>query len=228
MALRQPVEFHPYRGHKRTVAPATEPVAATDLRSALGYSSDDTASLSDAEALGLIAQSREHIENMTGMAIISQSWILAIDQWPTGGSDWWDGVREGAIASIYRGKRELHLPRYPLQSITSVTTYDEASNSTAITVATTFDVDTYQDPGRMSLKTAQTWPVATRAINAIEVVYVCGFGDAATDVPEGIKRAVLQMATYLFAHRGDGCSSDDAYVKSGAKSAAAAYAVVKV
>ena len=83
-------------------------------------------------------------------------------------------------------------------------------------------------PGRATLKRGAVWPVAMRANNAIEVVYVAGYGDAATDVPAPLKRAVKQLAGYLYAHRGDGCDVEDAYSKSGASGIVGRYKVLKV
>jgi hypothetical protein len=111
----------------------------------------------------------------------------------------------------------VELPRWPLTSITSVTVYDEDSNAVVVTVADTFDVDTYRLPGRVTLKRGAVWPVALRANNAIQIVYVSGHANAAA-VPAPMKRAVKQLAAYLYAHRGDDCDPADAWSKSGAES----------
>jgi len=54
-----------------------------------------------------------------------------------------------------------------------------------------------------------------REINAIEIVYTAGFGDAATAVPPVVKRAVKQIAAYLYTHKGDDCGADDALAAAG-------------
>ncbi len=227
MALRNPVDLYQHRGNVLTSAPAVEPVTAAELRTLLRESATG---LPDAEANDFIAQARQEIEDLTGLALITQSWRLTIDRWPTAREPWWDGVRQGSINDLHGPAHmsSLHLPRYPLQSVTSVTVYDEDSNSTAVTVASTFDVDTAQRPGRITLQSGATWPIATRANNAIEVVYVAGYGDAASDVPAPLVRAVRQMAAYLYAHRGDGCSVADAYRESGAAAVAERYRVARL
>jgi len=98
---------------------------------------------------------------------------------------------------IAGGAADIEIPRWPLQSITSCTVYDEDSNSTAVVVSSVFDVDTQSLPGRLSLQSGATWPVALRANNAIEIVYVAGYGDAAADVPADLRRAVKQLASAL-------------------------------
>jgi hypothetical protein len=155
MSIRAAVPLYQFRGSVITSAPASEPVTAAELRTHLRT---DSTELPDAEANALITDARTEIENMTGLAFITQSWRLSIDRWPSGGEAWWDGVREISITELYNSNtyQSVALPRYPLQSITSVTVYDEESNSTAITVANVFDVDTYQTPGRMTLKRGQT------------------------------------------------------------------------
>jgi uncharacterized phiE125 gp8 family phage protein len=221
MALRPAVPLYQQRGSVLVTAPATEPVTATELRTHLRV---DATELPDAEANGLIAESRQMIEEMTGLAFISQSWRLSIDRWPGGAEAWWDGVRQMSITELYAPSylTSVELPRWPLASITSVTVYDEDSNAETVTVATTFDVDTYQIPGRMTLKRGSTWPIALRANNAIQIVYVAGYTNAAA-VPASMKRALKQLAAFLYTNRGDTCEPADAMNKSGANDILAIY-----
>lgn len=209
MSLRRSIPLTQYRGNVRTAGPAVEPVTDDELRAQLSETVDG---LPDVQANALIAEARELIEEMTGLALITQTWRLALDRWPGGQELWWDGVRQMPMSEIYapNSAREVHLPRYPLQNITSVTVYDEDSTSAAVDVAATFDVDTYRRPGRMVLQRGATWPIALRSANAIEVVYVSGFGDTASSVPAILKRAVKQVAAYLYAHYGDDCTPEDA------------------
>ena len=226
MALRPAVPLYQQRGSVLVTAPATEPVTASELRTHLRV---DATELPDAEANGLIAESRQTIEDLTGLAFISQSWRLSIDRWPGGAEAWWDGVRQMSITELYAPSymTSVELPRWPLASVTSVTVFDEDSNSEAVTVATTFDVDTYQIPGRMTLKRGSTWPIALRANNAIQIVYVAGYADAAS-VPASMKRALKQLAAFLYTNRGDACEPADAMSKSGANDILAIYKPMRV
>lgn len=226
MSLRAAVPLYQQRGLVLTSAPASEPVTASELRTHLRT---DSTELPDAEANALITDARTEIENMTGLAFITQSWRLALDRWPAGGEAWWDGVREMSITELYRTStiQSITMPRWPLASITSVTTYDEASAATSVTVANVFDIDTYRTPGRITLKRGQTWPVALRGSNAIEIVYVAGYANAAA-VPSPMKRAVKQLAAFLYAHRGDDCDPSQAYVDSGAQGIMDQYKVARV
>lgn len=212
MTLRPAIPLYQHRGSVLVTAPASEPVTASDLRTHLRV---DATELPDGEANSLIAESRQIIEDYSGFAFISQSWRLTLDHWPAASEAWWDGVRQIHRNEIYGGTASLELPRWPLASITSVTVYDEDSNATSVTVGTTFNVDIYSTPGRMTLQRGATWPVALRANNAIEIVYVAGYANAAA-VPATWKRALKQLAAFLYTNRGDSCSPSEAMEKSGA------------
>ena len=226
MTFRSPVSYASYRGNVLTVAPVVEPVTADELRTQLRTDSTD---LPDTQANDYITEARQEFEDQTGIAMISQTWKLSLDGWSAGGKEsvWWDGVRDGAIDHLLVGRSFVELPRYPLASISSVTTYSEDSTATAVVVADVFDVDTQQVPGRLALRSGQVWPSATRSVNAVEIVYVSGYGAAASDVPAPLCRAVRSMAAYLYQHRGD-CGAGDAYQQSGAASVAAKYKVARL
>jgi uncharacterized phiE125 gp8 family phage protein len=214
MSLRNPVQLTNARGSVIVTQPAIEPVTAAEFKAQVR---DDA--LTDAEALAWVTTARAYIEEMNNFAIITQTWRLALDRWPSGREKWWDGVRQGSRTELYGPPSfsDVPLPRYPLQSITSVTTFDTGNNATAVTIADVFNVDTYRTPGRLALRFGQTWPIALRETNAIVIDYVCGYGSAAGDVPAPIKQGILLMAASLYENRGDGCSTVNAYAMSGAR-----------
>jgi uncharacterized phiE125 gp8 family phage protein len=213
MSIRQTIHLHQHRGNRILTEPTVEPVTLNELKEhmRLDGSGDDI------YLLDLLAEARQMIEDHIGMAMLTQSWTLTLDSWPHGQERWWDGVRQGHINSIYAAPHlvDVELPKYPLQSITSVTVYDEDGTSSAVTVADVFDIDTQQMPGRITLQRGAVWPIAMRANNAIEIIYISGYGSSASDVPAPLKRAVKQLAAYLYAHRGDGCDMGQAMSQSG-------------
>jgi len=226
MTLRPAIPLYQQRGSVLVTAPASEPVTASELRTHLRV---DATELPDAEANGLIAEARQMIEDMVGLAFISQTWRLSIDRWPGGAEAWWDGVRQMAISELYapNAMTSVMLPRWPLASISSVTVFDEDSNSQVVTVANTFDVDVYQVPGRLTLKRGSTWPIALRSNDAIQIVYVAGYANAAA-VPAPLKRALKQLAAFLYTNRGDACEPANAMDKSGANDALSIYKPMRV
>lgn len=228
MSLRAPIQLYNDRGNVIVTAPAAEPITASELRDHMIV---DATTLPDGAANTLIAEARQSIEDMTGLAFINQTWRLSIDRWPQGREEWWDGTREGHISQLYgpgSSGRFVILPRYPLSSVTSITTYDEASNATSVTVANVFDVNTQRVPGRIVLKSGQTWPIALRPTNAVEIVYVAGYGASSTNVPAPLKRAIKQLAAYMYSHRGDACDVGDAYHESGAAKTLGIYRVARI
>lgn len=222
MPLRPPSFVSEYRGHRQTVAPAAEPYSASDLATWLRLAGSETAILE-----ALIKQARQEIEDLTGLALINQTWKLTLDRWPGYAEPWWDGIRQGHI-NLMRGQAGwVTLPRYPLSSVTSVTTYDQAGASTAIVVADIFDVDTQQTPGRLALKSGQAWPTATRDTSAIEVVYVAGYGASSSSVPATLTGAVRDLAAWMYEHRGE-CDAATALRKAGIADRLRLYGVARI
>ena len=205
----------------------TEPVTAAQLRTHL-YA--DATELPDVDAEMLIEEAREYIEMRAGLAFITQTWHMTLDHWPGLRQEWWDGTREGAISTLYRPDYThlIELPRAPLQSISSLNVYGTDDAATAVTVADVFIVDAYSMPGRLSLRSGSSWPVALRTTNAIEINYTAGYGDTAAEVPASMRRAIRMLAAKMYSERGDGCSVDDAYVSSGAKDLVDNYRAVRI
>lgn len=198
-------------GNKVVTQPALEPVTLDEAKGHMRITDSD----SDGYIIMLIRQARSIIEQISGLALITQSWKLSLDNWGGQTEPWWDGVRVGAISELSQFRPSIDLPKYPLQSVDSVTTYDWSSNPTSITVATTFDIDTNSIRGRMTLQSGKAWPTALRRTNAIEIEYTAGYGDTPFSIPEPLKRAVLVLVAYLYDHRGN-CGMHDAWNKSGA------------
>lgn len=64
-----------------------------------------------------------------------------------------------------------------------------------------YDVErTTDSPGRVMLRTGYNWPVH-RDFASFIVEYKAGYGDAATDVPEGLKQGILQLLSHLYENR---------------------------
>ena len=227
MAIYPTQRVTEHRGNRIETEPAVEPYDVADVIDFGKLPSTDTAIITE-----LAKTARQYIEDMTGLAMINQSWKLTKDYWvkrPMGGDLWWDGIREGARADYgtHSEVASVEFPRHPLSSITSVAVYDQDGSSTAVTVGTTFDVDTNSIPGRMALKFGKTWPIHLQPINSIEIVYVAGYGASAADVPSPLITAIKMMAAYLYEHRGQ-CDVHDAYRKSGAAALADRYGITRL
>lgn len=224
MALRSSVRYSQYRGHERIAGPQTPVITTAELADQLRVDPSDP-------LLGLYAEAAtDTVEQVTGRALITQTWRLTLDHWPTGGEPWWDGVRQGAISELHGSRRAMWviLPRYRLQSVEQITVFDDDGQSETVPVGDTFIVDTQQEPGRLVLKSGASWPVALQRANAIQIEYKAGYGDDASDVPTVLRVALLQLAAHMYERRGDDCTSEDALVKSGAWPMVSRYMVQRI
>lgn len=226
MSLRPVVRLTQHRANRLTAGPASEPIVLAAMREFLR----DPPTEENDFIENCITEARAMFEAATGLACINQSWKMQLDHWPGGREPWWDGMREMPITELRTGGGPRHVipPRYPLSSVTSIKTYDEADNETAVTVATVFFVDTESMPGRIALRPGQTWPIALRETNAVEINYIAGFGANAAAVPDTIKRAIKSLAGFLYENRGTGCSPQAALTGSGALQIAAEYVIVRI
>lgn len=152
----------------RTVAPAAEPISLSDLKSALRV--DHT---NDDDELTLIIESaRAAVERDTGRSLISQTWQLKLDYWPS------------ELITLYHG---------PVQSVTSIAYVDSAGDSQTWDSAN-YDVDTASQPGFVRLAYDASWPTTRGTARCITVTYVAGYGDEAADVPYELVQAVILNA----------------------------------
>lgn len=222
MALRYPVDYTQYRANVLVTAPASEPVTAADVKNQLELDVSDT---SKDTQIGLyITAARQMVEEYTGLALITQVWRLELDHWPSERTEWWDGVRDGAIGDLVSTGRasDIILPRYPLQSVDTIT-----ADGDAVVIATVFTTDTAQRPGRLVINRGQTWPVILDTAAGIKITYTAGYGANSTDVPAGLRLAIIQMAAYMFEHRGD-CNTESAMTMSGAQSLISAFKAARL
>lgn len=188
-----------FTSNKLTTAPAVEPVTVEELDTFLRGSGMLEGSDSTTLELLIIA-AREYVERYLRKALITQTWTMYGDAFPFSGDGlgWWDGVREGSI--VQGGQSSLELPINPLQSVTSIRTFDQ-DNSATVFDSSKYYLDTNREPGRVILNVGVTWPVFTRPTNGIEVVYVSGYGDTALDVPAPLRLAIRQLATHWYENR---------------------------
>ena len=183
-------------GIRVSTGPSVEPLALSDVKSYLRISGSGEDTL-----LGTMIETvRVFCEDFINRALITQTVTLTLDATNEIDDPLWDGTRTGPYLNFY--KDFISLPKAPIQSVTTVKTF--ADDDTATTMSSTkYYVDISRDPGRVVLRTGETWPTALRVANAIEVVYVAGYGDAASDVPAPLKLGMMQHIAYLYDQRGD-------------------------
>ena len=146
------------------------------------------------------AQAKEHLKiDVTDDDTIIDNLILAatqsceiftnqyfIDTVVTQYSDTWDD-----FYTLYKS---------PVDSITHVKYYD--SNDTQQTLASSnYILGHYSQPARIGVAVGGTLPNLSDRINAVEVKYTVGYGTASSDVPEGIRQAVLLTLSNWYENR---------------------------
>lgn len=150
--------------------PAEEPVALADARAFIKL--DDTAE--DALLTTLITAARLHVEAVTARAMLSQSWRLVLDAWPT--------------------TRTIALPVGPVSALSAVTVFDAEDEPQAL------DLDNFLlQAGQVLLP--RDIAVAARPRLGIEMDYVAGYGSDPAAVPADLKHACLVLVAHWFEHR---------------------------
>src|SRR5690606_35870760 len=157
--------------------PIVEPISLAEAKAHLRV---DT-SAEDTLIQSLIMASRLHIEAALDLALITQSWRIRRDAWPT--------------------SRALMLPLRPVQSLISVNAYGDDESADAID-SDSFILDGYANPARLVWRGVGTAPKASlAAANGIEIDIVAGFGDEPSDVPQSIRHALLLLVAHWYENR---------------------------
>lgn len=158
-----------------TAAPAVEPISLAEAKAHLRIDADDE----DALLTALIVAARMFIERTLGFALITQGWSYFLDFWP----------RSSCVT----------LPTSPVLSVSAVTLHDTTGGSTELD-AGDYAMDVLSQPARLVLKGASPSVVA-RELNAFEIAFTAGYGDAASDVPPPIRHAVTLLVAHWFERR---------------------------
>lgn len=164
-----------------TTAPTSEPVTWAELQAHARIVGNDDQTYGES----LITAARQYAEQYTGLALMPQTWTLKLDNF------WSDGhVMRGAVITA---------PRPPLVSVTSIT-YVDTNGTTQTLSASAYTVNTAAFPGRIYEAYGYTWPSVRDVEDAVTVVYVAGYANAAA-VPKSIKQAILILANHWYANR---------------------------
>ena len=160
----------------QTVAPSVEPVVTADQKTWMRVDGTDEDTLIGS----LAAAARAYVEMATSRQCITATWVLKLKNFPAG---------------------DIVLPIFPLQSITSIKYYD--SNGAEQTWSSAlYDVDTAMEPGRVRPVSGADYPSDVRGYtDDIEITFVSGDGDAASDVPDGVLSAIKILAANWFENR---------------------------
>ena len=155
------------------VPPSDEPVSLADAKAWLRIETGDE----DALVTALIPAARTIVEAATRRLLVTQTWRLSFDAWPSA----------------------LAIPLAPVASVAAMRVYDTAGVSQAIDPTTYRLFDT---PDRAQVVFSLPPPAPGRAAAGIEIDVVAGYG-ASSDVPQALRQAMLMLIARWFENRGD-------------------------
>lgn len=153
--------------------PVSEPITLTEALKQLELSPSDTAHSDHVAAL--IHAAREQFEHDTDSCVLTQTLSVTL--------------------SGFCG--DIHLPKRPIQSITSIAYYD-STNTTQTLSASVYSLDAQRQLVR--LKYLQTWPDTLDRWDAVTVTYVAGYASVAV-VPALYKQAMKLLIGHYFENR---------------------------
>ena len=146
---------HP-RTHGLTLvaAPAGEPITLDEAYKHLRLPEEEDSALIS----GLITAARQYFEEIDDRRLLSQTWKLTLDRF----AHW-----------------NIEIPLRPLQLINSIKYIDSAGVQQTMDSAD-YHVDLTSFHARVSPAYGKYWPVTRWQDSAVEVEFVCGYGDATT------------------------------------------------
>jgi uncharacterized phiE125 gp8 family phage protein len=133
----------------------------------------------------LIVAAREYVQNITGRSLITQTHTAFL-------------VRFERIVEL--------LPN--LQSVAEIR-YIDLDGAQQVLANTEYVVDKTGLIGTVFPAYDKAWPATRLQISAIEIDFICGYGDAAA-VPQAIKQAMLLLVDHWYKNRGATASGSEA------------------
>lgn len=176
--------------------PAVEPVLLAEAKDYLRVTDGD----SDVTISNLLTAARLYAETFTRRALITQTWKITADSFPSKASRYQNGQY---TSTVYPGQGFL-LPMPPAQSVTSITYYD-ADNTLQTLSSSLYQVDALGEPARVIPNPNSLWPTTYTRLNAVTLTYVCGYGASGASVPQGIRQAILILTSAWF----DSCDTGE-------------------
>lgn len=159
----------------KTAEPSAEPVTLAEAKVHCRVEVSDD----DAYITSLIVAVRMAAEQALQRTLITSTYKLNLDCFPSGA---------------------IELPYPVLQSVTSVKYYDTNGTQQTLTASTHYRLDLVSQPG--AVHAVDSWPDTQTRPDAVEVVYVAGWANAAA-VPQSIKHWMMMRVETLYDARAD-------------------------
>jgi uncharacterized phiE125 gp8 family phage protein len=117
------------------------------------------------------------------MALIHQTWSYLLDAWPV--------------------TPHIPLPLSPIAQLSSVRSFDPNDAATPLPLAS-FHLEATSTQPRLLRKSAFSQSTPLRAINAIDISFIAGFGATPSSVPAPLRHALLLLVAHWYEHRDPG------------------------
>lgn len=181
---------------RQTVPPTQEPVSLEQakLQCRVSISEDDTL------ILGYISAAREHLETVTRKQFLTATWVMGLEDFPCGWSSRYVGsYRHGGWQSY------IELPRSPLQQVLTpdplpAVTYTDSNGDAQTLSSDVYGIDTLHEPGRLYLKSGQSWPSTYNVPNAVQVTFKAGW-TTPDRVPATLRQVILLLVASMYENR---------------------------
>lgn len=171
-----PAPLHPHHALELIDAPATTPISLAEVKTQLRIeTSDDDTMLS---RLINVAVAYVDVKGVLGAGMITQKW----GQW------------------LANNPGTVTLALGPVQSVTAVKYYDEAGVLQTDTLSN-YEVFGTSTSTTIAPKSGFSWPSAQSRPDAIRIEYEIGYGDAASDVPDTLRHALLMLVAHWYENR---------------------------
>ena len=154
-----------------SAAPTDEPLSLNEVKLHLRLTNSDY----DDELIPLITEARKYIEEHTGYRLITQTWVLTMDEL----------------------EECIKLPYPPLQSISSIK-YQDINNVQQTLSSNYYTVDNKTIPARVNQAYSYIYPPTYPELNVVAITFICGYGNTAETVPNAFKRAIKMYIQWVF------------------------------
>lgn len=165
----------------RTIPPALTPVSIDLVKRHLRIDGTDD----DLLLTMYIQAATSRLEGVGGVidghAFITQTWQEIFPQFPTSSDVFGLALR-------------------PVQSIVSISLYDELNNVVALDTGN-YALLTDEQGAYVSLQVNGAWPTVFSREDAITITYVAGYGNHPDDVPAYMRQAILFLVGHLYENR---------------------------
>lgn len=193
-----------------TNLPSCEPILLDEFKDHLRLTGSDE----DAALGSHITAARSLIEEYAGIALISRQLHLYLDTWPfakaSASGRRRSGIREDVVTELGVPGSAISIPVRPVVSVEAIAILAGTG------METMWPAENYLlSPGlspHLILQRGRRWPVPSFAAGGIKISLTAGFGPDWNHIPATLRQAVLMVASYLYANRGDSAPGGDANI----------------